>query len=135
MDNINFLSKILSTKHEYWIVAKKNEYNTISRKSRDKDSIIFISVPINIKIGVEYNDIKLVDLEKLQKANIDCNIFLNDNYPPFQMNQNLYNIFDGHPIESKQKLCLMKALELDSDNLWDYKKLIDEVCKTESKSQ
>ena len=133
MDNINFLSKILSTKHEYWVVAKKNEYNTIARKGRDNDSIMLITIPTNIKRGVEYNDIKLIDLEKLQKVNIDCNIFLNESYPPFQVNQSLYNIFDGHPIESKQRLYLIKALDLDSNDLWDYKKLIDEVCKKETK--
>lgn len=133
MNNINFLSKILSTDHEYWIVAKKNEYNTIARQGRDKDTIIYLTIPKNIERNIKYDEIKLVDLERLQKANMDCNIFLNESYPPFQIGQSFYDIFDGYPVERNQKQLLIKALELESDNLWDYKKLIDEVCKEEPK--
>lgn len=128
MENIKFLSQVLTTAHEYWIVAKKNEYNTIARSGRDKDSIIFLAIPKDVKRNIPYDAIRLVDLEKLQKSAMDCNVFINESYAPFQIGQHFYDIFEGYPIERNQKEFLIKALELKSDKIWDYKVLIDEIC-------
>ena len=124
MNNINFLKKVLmsESKHEYWIVAKRNEYNTIARKGRDKDSIILCVIPNNIPREVKDKEILLSQLEDLRNAEMQ-NIFINEPYAPFQTGQTFYNIYEGFPIKTDVKKFMMQALALRSDSIYDYEDL------------
>ena len=128
--NISILEKILTSDQEYWILRKDNDSHGINAQSF-KPSVIMCVIPQEIKQGLKREDIKLTDLEKLQSSYFS-NIFLNEDYPPFQSGQSFYNITDAYPIPSKQKEFLIKALDLKSDDIWDYKNLIDEVCSNEA---
>ena len=128
--NISILEKILKSEQEYWVLRKNNDRHGINRQSF-KPSIIMCVIPPEIKQGLKRDDIKLTDLEKLQSSYFS-NIFLNEDYPPFQIGQSFYNITDCYPIPSKQKEFLVKALSLESDDIMDYKKLIDEVCSNKA---
>jgi hypothetical protein len=125
--NITILEKILTSEQEYWILRKNNDSNGISPQSF-KPSVIMCVIPQEIKQGLKREEIKLTDLEKLQSICF-VNIFLNEEYPPFQSGQNFYNITEAYPIPSNQKEFLIKALNLKSDDIWDYKCLIDEICQ------
>lgn len=125
MDNINFLKEILMSTECYWVVAKKNEVSHFSRVERADDSIIFIAIPHDIERGLPYEEITLKALENLQRLYCDQNIFINGNYSPFQTGQTFYNIYKGFPV-SNPKEFLIQALALQSSELWDYKKLLDQ---------
>ena len=128
--NISVLKKILTSNEEYWILRKNNDTIGINPKSY-KASIIMCAIPIEIEQGLKVDEIKLIDLEKLQSIHFS-NIFLNQDYAPFQSCQSFYNITNAYPIPSNQKDFLIKALDLGSDDIWDYKLLIDEICVSES---
>jgi hypothetical protein len=126
MKNINFLKEILMSDCEYWIVAKKNIYRNKLKWEEGEDDIIFISIPHTIKRPKKYEEITLKDIDELNIVEID-NIYLTSNYSPFQVNFTLYNVYDGFPIENYNSDILIKILEileLESRNLFDYKKVI-----------
>ena len=123
MKNIDFLTKILMSKDEYWIVAKANSG---CHGETFNDSILLIVIPYNVKRGLLRDDIKLIDLENLQNTKIEGNIFLNETYPPFQSGQTFYNIYDGFSIKRYSHDILINAVKLGSSDIWDYKKLIKE---------
>lgn len=125
MDNLNFIKEILMTDHEYWIVAKKDEINRIGRHERLPDQIIFISIPRDIKRGLKYEEITLQEVEKLYGTHIDQNIFITDDYPPFQLYISFRDIYRGYPVEKNIKEFLIKALALKSTDLYKYKELMD----------
>ena len=120
MRNLDFLAKILSSNHHYWIVAKRNEGSSMmTRNEHFKDSIILIGLPQNIEINIDRKDIMLVDLEKLNNAKMD-----NEPYPPFQLGMNFYDLYDGFPIDGEGlniKEIMIKALSIKSDSLYEYK--------------
>ena len=124
--NISILEKILTSEHEYWILKKNNDTYGINAHSF-KPSVVMCVIPQKIKQGLKREEIKLIDLEKLQSSYF-FNIFLNEDYAPFQDGQDFYNITKAYPIPSNQKEFLTKALNLNSDDIRDYKNLIDEVC-------
>ena len=117
--NIDFIKEILMSTAEYWIVAKKTEYK------RDKDQIVFIAIPKDIKRGLKYEEITLQEVEKLHWACIEQNIFINTDYPPFQQYITFGDMYKGYPIEHKTKEFLLKALDLKSNELYEYKALIE----------
>jgi hypothetical protein len=124
--NVSILEKILTSEQEYWILRKNNDTYGINAQSF-KPSVIMCVIPKEITQGLKREDIKLTDLEELQSIYF-TNIFLNEDYPPFQSGQDFHNITEAYPIPCKQKEFLIKALALDSDDIWDYKKIIDEIC-------
>lgn len=125
MDNIDFLTKILvNGENEYWVVAKKDYVNQYGSIKRLPDQIIMLCIPHNIQRGLSREEIKLVDLERLKNVSIDCNVFLNTEYSPFQLGQTFYEIYNGFPITCKPKDFLIEALALKSDNIYDYQDLI-----------
>lgn len=128
MTNTDFLCKVLTTDHEYWVVAKKNEIREYGDWKRIEDSIIFISIPYNIERNIHRDEIRLNQLEKLQNSSIHCNVFLNEPYAPFQVGQSFYNIINGYPIESNQKEFLSKALMLKKGSLLKYKEIYESLC-------
>lgn len=121
---IEFIKKILMSTSEYWIVAKKITVSNMGRSERIEDDIIFIAIPQGIKRGLKYEEITLQEMEKFQRVYIEQNIYINRDYAPFQTGQGFYNIYDGFPIKENQKEFLIKALELKSNELRDYKSLI-----------
>ncbi len=125
--NVDILEKILTDKHQYWLIKKKNK-NVGINTQKFKSSIIMIVIPQKIKQELKRNEIKLTDLERLERIYLDGNIFLNEDYAPFQIGQNLTNVVQVYPINCNQKEFLKQALILESDNIWDYKKIIDELC-------
>ena len=110
---------------EYWIVAKKTEYRDCFETKRGKDQIVFISIPKDIKRGLKYEEITLQEVEKLHNAYIEQNIFINTDYPPFQQYITFRDIYKGYPIEYKIKEFMLKALDLKSSELYEYKALIE----------
>lgn len=114
--NIDFIKEVLMSRSEYWVVARKvNNY----------DQIILIVIPKDIKRGLNYEEITLQDVEKLHGSYIEQNVFINTDYPPFQQNISFSDMYKGYPINSKIKEFMIKALELKSDNIYQYKALIE----------
>ena len=123
--NIDFIKEILMSTAEYWIVAKKTEYRDCFETKRGKDQIVFISIPKDIKRDLKYEEITLQEVEKLHNAYIEQNIFLNTDYPPFQQFITFRDMYKGYPVKYKIKEFVSKALDLKSDELYEYKVLIE----------
>lgn len=123
--NIEFIKEILMSTAEYWIVAKRTEYREYFETKRGKDQIVFIAIPKEIKRGLKYEEITLQEVEKLHRAYIEQNIFINTDYPPFQQYITFRDMYKGYPIEYKIKDFMLKALELKSNELYEYKALIE----------
>ena len=123
--NIDFIKEILMSTAEYWIVAKETEYREYFENKRDKDQIVFIAIPNNIKRGLKYEEITLQEVEKMYRAYIEKNIFINTDFPPFQQCITFSDMYKGYPVEYKIKEFMLKALDLKSDELYDYKALIE----------
>lgn len=125
MRNLDFLAKMLTSKSHYWIVAKKNEG---LRNETFKDSIIFIALPHEIQTGMERSTILLTDLEKLARARMDSNIFLNEEFSPFQQYIQFHDVYDGFELDNQFGLSikeiLIKALSIKSNSIHEYKKLL-----------
>ena len=123
--NIDFIKEILMSTAEYWIVARKTEYREYFETKRGKDQIVFIAIPKDIKRGLKYEEITLQEVEKLHNAYIEQNILINTDYPPFQQGITFRDMYKGYPIEYKIKEFMLKALDLKSNELYEYKALIE----------
>ena len=123
--NIDFIKEILMSTAEYWIVAKETEYREYFETKRGKDQIVFIAIPKDIKRGLKYEEITLQEVEKLHNAYIEKNIFINSHCSPFQQYITFRDMYKGYPIEYKIKEFMLKALDLKSDELYEYKELIE----------
>lgn len=124
MKNIDFLKKILMSEAEYWLVAKEVTARQHLRDVRQKDHILFISIPKGIKRGLKYEEITLQELEKLNGSFCEQNIYINTEYPPFQRHISFYNIYDGFPVTHNIKQFLLNALVLGSSEIREFKELI-----------
>jgi len=130
MRNLDFLAKVLSGNHSYWIVAKRNEG---TGRETFKDSIILTSIPGRIEINIDRSDIKLTDLEKLRSIEMVRSIYLNEPYPPFQEGISFYDVYDGFPIDGDGrniKEIMIKALSINSDSLYEYEQQLKELLKS-----
>lgn len=127
MNNYEFYSQILQEDAEYWVVAKEVNSRQFFETKREKDDILFISLPHEITTGQKLEDIKYTDLEKIKHMDIPCNVFLSNNYSPFQVGQTFYNIYRGFPVKNKIKEFFLEAQKLNSPDLWDYEKLYKEI--------
>jgi hypothetical protein len=115
---------------EYWIVAKMDYINRYGSTERCDDQIIFISIPQGIRRGLKREEIFLTDLEKLGGSYIDCNIYLNQDYPPFQRGQTLSDVYIGFPVEfvrEKTKQFMIDILTINSRSIYDYYELIKKL--------
>lgn len=124
MKNVDFLKEVLMSDAEYWIVAKEVTGSEYGRTKRYKDHIMFISIPKEIKRGLKYEEITLQELEKLNRSYCEQNIYINTDYPPFQLYGTFSDIYRGFPITHKIRDFMLQALALGSDEIWEYKKLI-----------
>jgi hypothetical protein len=127
MDNLNFLKQIITEEHEYYVVAKKNEYLHFGELDRQKDSIALIVILYSesFRRGVKPDEILLNEIENLRNVSDVPNIYINENYAPFQQGFSLYNVYNGFPIKGNIKEFLIKALALQSDSIYDYKELAE----------
>lgn len=126
MENIDFLKEILMSESEYWIVAMKRGALDLGEFKRIDDEILFISIPVNIRRGLKYEEITLMELEKLKDSNCNQNIYLTNDYPPFQIGQTFYEIYKGYPVKKDIKQFVIKALAIKSTDICDYKELIND---------
>lgn len=122
--NINLLETILTSECEYWVIQKEN---SDSQGDELQPTIMMIAIPITIDLGKKRGEIKLIDLEKLNSTNLDGNIILNQNYPPFQAQQTLNNVSSLFPIPHEQKEFLIQALKFVSDDIRRYEKIITDL--------
>lgn len=128
MENLSFLKKILMSPYsdEYWIVARRNTgYSLLTRGEIYPDSIILTAIPQNITREVKETEILLCEIEKLRNSEM-MNIFINEPYAPFQYGQTFSQVYDGYPIKTNVKEFMLKAIALNSNNLWDYRHLVSE---------
>tara|TARA_R110000868_G_scaffold163029_1_gene395150 strand:- start:104 stop:508 length:405 start_codon:yes stop_codon:yes gene_type:complete len=125
----SILSEILTSTAEYWLVAKETYFQSGCQEKRGEDDIIFIAIPRNIPRGVKREDIKLSDLELLDTAPLDLNIYLNSDYPPFQYGLTMRGIYKISPVEGKfsRHEFLKRAFDLDSDDFYKYEVLLSEL--------
>ena len=122
---IDFIKEILMSTDEYWIVAKETSIRQYFETKRGDDQIIFIAIPSDIKRGLKYEDITLKEIEKLHNSYVNQNIFINLDYPPFQNYTSFSGIYKGYPVNYKIKDFIVKAFELKSNELYNYKDLIE----------
>jgi hypothetical protein len=131
MHNIDFLKQILTSGCEYWIAAKKESANVYGRMERQPDSIWIIAIPMeeNMHMPKKEDEILLKDIERLRNAQVH-NIAISEDYPPFQHGQTLYNFYRGYPIKGDIKSVMIQALQLGSNNIYDYEKLLQPEATT-----
>lgn len=124
MDNIRFLTEVLTTEWEYWLVAKRDEHHN---GQRYKDQIFLTLIPFTVRRGLNRKQILLTDLENLRSVDLP-NIFFNMDYPPFQSGQSLWNVINGFHIDTKHvdvNKLIVDCLNIESDDIFKYKELID----------
>lgn len=118
--NIDFLKEVLTTEYEYWVVAKEEHKYEYSKSVRDKDSILFIAIPNNVRRGLKYEEITLKDIEVLNRSDADQNIYLSEDYSPFQRHIKFSGFYRGYPVKSDYKNALKELLELKADSIYEY---------------
>lgn len=123
--NIDFIKKVLMSTAEYWIVAKARRYSEGLTIKRDTDDIMLIAIPKDIKRGLRYEEITLQEVEKLSCSYVEQNISINSDYSPFQNFIQFNGIYSGYPVEYNVKEFMIKALQLKSNDIHDYKDLIE----------
>lgn len=89
-----------------------------------KDSIILTVIPRDIPRSLKSNEILLCDIEKLRDS-IMLTIHINEPYSPFQTGQTFYNVYAGFPVKTNVKNFMIKAIELNSNDIYDYKQLTE----------
>lgn len=121
--NTSLLEKILTSNYEYWVLKK--EYGDGSTPP-----IIFCAIPLEVPRGLKRENIRLIDLEQLYRIDIE-NVFLNKNISPFQIRVNLSSVTEAYPVTCNSKEFLKRALQLESNDIRDYVKLINELSEKE----
>ena len=124
MQNVDFLKEVLMSDAEYWVVAQKVTGQEYGREKRYKDHIIFIAITKGIKRGLKYEEVTLQELEKLRSSHCEQNIYINTDYPPFQNYVLFYDIYKGYAVTHKIRQFMLDALALGSDEIYNYKELI-----------
>lgn len=135
MDNIDFVQEMLSSPHEYWVVAKATQYREYGSTKRGDDDILLITLPRSIDRETAIEDLPLKEVRELLDTKIDTNIPLSNGYAPFQYGYSLGNFYRGFPLDFDKfnepkptiKALLIRMFELESHSLDDYKKLLEEL--------
>lgn len=135
MDNYEFYSKLLENDGDYWCIAKETSYGSCARLEKGKNDILFISLPSTIKTGQKREELKFDDVAKIRYMNIDCSIHLSENYAPFQLGQTFYSAYAGFPIKQYVREFLKEALKIQSNDLYDYEKLYQQVIANHDNKQ
>lgn len=121
--NTEILSKILQGNCEYWVIERRVDP---LRDGKPDYSIWFIGIGSDTQCGIDRNEIKLIDLERLRKKNFQ-NIPLYPYYPPFQEGiQLLWDAVDGFPVDKGNiNHFLAAAIHVGTNKLMDYKRLLE----------
>lgn len=127
MDNLDVIKQILMSETDYWLIAKKNYVRRYGQSERIKDQILFVSFPRTIPRGLKYEEITLKHIELFNSLYLDCNIFLNEPYAPFQIGTGFRDVWKIVPIEVEQKKFLIEALNKTEGDIFDYEKLYNEL--------
>lgn len=117
--NVDLLAQILTTEHEYWIFQQ-------SSKGSMGDvftEIFFGSIPPDIERFEKRGQITLAEIDKLSRAHI-VNVFLSSPFAPFQNCVSLTDVVMGFPVTGDKREFLKKAMEFQSKDIFEYKKLI-----------
>jgi len=127
--DLDIIKEILTKKDEYYIGAKKTYRLENGTEKIGKDQIILFAIPPQIARNIKVNDIKLSEVEALNDCYIDNNIFLNNDYPPFQLGINFSKIYAVYPLTDVKKInkLMLEALKLESSKLDDYIDLIKKL--------
>jgi hypothetical protein len=123
MKNVDFLVQILTSSYEYWVVAREN---VDGRDRRSSDDIMIISIPPTTTRYSSKEEILFTDLEKLYRSDVS-NIFITGNYPPFQLYVTMRNMYTGYPIKRNVRKFLADALNLNSNDIYKYKELLEQA--------
>lgn len=132
MHNLPFLEKILASTAEYWVVAKENHYREYGESKRGSDDIILIGISSEVAVRpTKIDDLIIGDVRKIGNYPLKKNIYLTGNYGPFQYGLVLSSFYDGFPIEDgvPVKEFIIKALQLESNDWLEYKKLAESIKK------
>lgn len=128
MKNADFLVKILSSSNEYWVIC----FRYTGASNVEFSSIAIIGIPYSVTLNRPVDEIRYKELDKLRDVHLH-NIFLSENYPPFQQNINLYSAVDGFPITCNKKNFLKAAIQMSpSKDLFDYKELHKSLVEEET---
>lgn len=123
--NVDMLKQILMSDTDYWLFARR--CTNSDGRQRGPDEIFMASIPQKFGKNQKYQDITLMEIEDLNRIRLDCNVFINIDYPPFQIGVSFYEVWKGFPIYRHGKEFLKAALELNSNDIFDYKVLCDKI--------
>lgn len=128
MKNADFLAKILSSNETYWVV----QFRMIGASSHEFVSVAMVAFPASVHLSTNESDIRYIDLKSLQRLELP-NVYLSEDYPPFQYNITLYDAHDGFPVTANKKKFLQIALNAKpTKDLYFYKELHNELIKEET---
>ncbi len=124
MIDVKMIQQVLVSDAMYWIAARETRYSKYGTMERGDDQIVLIAIPDDIPRGMQYEEILLKDVERAGDVPIEKNIFINNDYPPFQLGLSLKDFYLMFPITCDVKAFLDKAFELKTNDIWDYKGII-----------
>ncbi len=137
MDNLDFIQEILSSKDEYWIVAQATNHSEYGQMKCGYDNILLIALPRSIDRKTTIEDLTLKKVKELLNTQVDTNITLSSEEAPFQYGYRIKDFYRGFPINFSQHeyegpkptipALLTKFFELDSNELDDYKKVMENL--------
>ena len=76
---------------------------------------------------LKYGEITLEDIERIERASIPNNIYINKPYPPFQYSVTFHDVYDGFPIKENAREFLNKIINLKNSFLHEYEKIYKEL--------
>jgi len=122
MARLDILKKVLTKEERYWLFMNET------------GGIFLGRIPEGIKRGAKEEDLLYKDLKKLQNIWIE-NVYLNRPFAPFQNGVGFDTVVWADPISDDVDIhaFLKKALILESDDIWEYKKIFDELSEGKEK--
>lgn len=128
MKNADFLAKILSSHETYWVI----QFRMIGASNHEFVTVAFVAMPTSVHLDTKEDDIRYKDLRDLQRVELP-NVYLSEDYPPFQCNITLYDAHDGFPVICNKRNFLRAALNMSrTKDLYDYKALHESLLEEET---
>ncbi len=126
---MDIYKRIIESDDSYWVLARETSYRDMGETKRGHDDIIFVAIPQTIRRNTKYENILLKDIETLEKASMDCNIFLSEDFSPFQIGQSFRNVYDGFPIAENIKEFAIRAMSTSKHELSWYQEMYKKLNK------
>jgi hypothetical protein len=130
MGNQEFLSDVVATTDEYWVVAKQCFNRVYFETKRTDDSILLISIP-QFERGRNFEELTVREVRQIENMPVDTNIPLSDSYSPFQWGYRMKDFYRGFRVRGNCREFLIKALQLDSSDIHEYESLMLELVKAQ----